>query len=90
MASTELHAVMETVLLVYSHAVHTVKEEYAVHLIQIQWRMFTLKRRKIIERFTGNRRRVLKVISILNFQNNFFGVQHCSMTFMILLLLRLV
>ena len=60
MASTELHAVMETVLLIYSHTVHTVKKEYAAHLIQIQWRMFTLKRRKIIERFTGNRH-VLKV-----------------------------
>ena len=52
---------METVLLVHSHTVHTVKKEYAAHLIQIQWRVFTLKRRKMIERFTGSERRVLKV-----------------------------
>ena len=53
--------VMETVPLGHSHTVHTVKKEYAAQLIQVQWRRFTLKRRKTIERFTGSGRRVLKV-----------------------------
>ena len=53
--------VVETVPLGHSHTVHTVKKEYAAQLIQVQWRTFTLKRRKTIERFTGSGRRVLKV-----------------------------
>ena len=76
---------METVLLVHSHTVHNVKKEYAAHLIQIQWRVFTLKRRKMIERFTGSGRRVLKVSILKVLPNTLLSIavmchpSHCSL-----------
>lgn len=44
-----------------TYTVHTVREEYAARLIQVQWRRFALRREKIIQMFTGGRKRVLKV-----------------------------
>jgi len=44
-----------------TYTVHTVREEYAARLIQVQWRRFALRREKIIQMFMGGRQRVLKV-----------------------------